>query len=267
MAIARPTAGKVKNPERRTSQTLALLDDEHALAGHDHCLQSLDDAPDHAVQGRVKPPTRVGRPMKAPTFALLGVLLLAAPFAASTATYSGVLTVHDLNLTQAAVPMPLSNPVFQSAQQFNINLQPGLTVTATLRWADTSAGQLGGNDLDLTLLLPSAAPVPLPIPPTTATVLAIASSRVARTTCTDSAAESSAHPGGASESISFTVPAGGEIGPYALMVRAFVMTANQPYTVDIHVGDDNGRDLTAARVTQLLGETTLITTNPHCQLI
>lgn len=211
-------------------------------------------------------PARLARAMKALSFALLGALVLAAPLGAAAMTYTGVLTIHDVNLTQAAVPMPLSNPVFQSAQQYNVRLNPGERITATLAWADTSGGQLGGNDLDLTLLLPSAAPIPLPIPPSPATVMAIATSRVQRTTCTDSAAESSAHPGGAGESISFTVPAGGEAGAYALMVRAFLMTANQPYTLDVFVGDDSGRDFTAARV-QPTPENTLITTNPHCELV
>jgi hypothetical protein len=201
-----------------------------------------------------------------PTALVLVTLALLAPLGAGAATYQGLLTVHDINLTVEMVPMPVANPVFQSAQQFNILLQPGLTVTAALRWTDTSGGNLGGNDLDLTLLLPSAAPVPLPVPPPPATVVAIASSRVARTTCTDSAAESSQHPGGSSEALSFTVPAGGESGTYALMVRSWIMSTNQPYALDLFVGDDNGRDLTAQRVVQLGGETTLITSNPHCQV-
>lgn len=203
--------------------------------------------------------------MRSASIAILGVLVLSAPLGASAMTFSGLLTVHDINLTAAMAPMPLSNPVFQSAQQYNIVLNPGETLTAALHWGDTSAGSLGGNDLDLTLLLPSAAPIPLPIPPSQATIVAIATSRVQRATCTDSAAESSHHPGGAAESISITIGDGGESGAYALMVRAFLMTVNQPYMLDLSVDDGNGRDLTAARVAQL-PENTLITTNPHCEL-
>jgi hypothetical protein len=186
--------------------------------------------------------------------------------------YNGVIHANTpLALAPApTMTSPASIPVLQSTDQYNVVLNPGDTVTATLSYADTSAGQLGGNDLDLTLLLPSQAPIPIVLPPTQDFIVKIVTSRVARTTCTDSAIESNNHPaaGGAfGESISFTVPANGEAGTYALLVRGFLVTVDQPYSLSLSVGDANGRDLTAARAPALAAPTTLVTTNPHCELI
>lgn len=167
-------------------------------------------------------------------------------------------------------PIPLSTPVVQSYDQLNVVLNRGDIVTATLTYADTSGGQFGGNDLDLTVLLPSAAPIPVVVPPTPDFVVAVATSRITRATCADTIAESDNKPAageGFAESVSFAVPGNGEQGSYALIVRGFLVTTDQPYSLTVSVEDGNGRgDVTASRVTPVL-TSSLITTNPHCELL
>jgi hypothetical protein len=186
-------------------------------------------------------------------------------------TYTGIITATTpLGLVPASVPY--STPVIQTTHQINVAAGPGDTISATLTYADTSGGTLGGNDLDLTLLLPSAAPIPIIVPPPDpvgfATVLV--TSRVTRATCMDAAAESDNKPllgEPTSESLSFTVPAGGETGAYALLVRGFLATTDQPYSATVTVTDSGGADVTTARTPALVTLTTLYTTNPHCELI
>jgi len=200
--------------------------------------------------------------------ALVALFALTSPLASASNTYTDVMPGKASLLTpQLAFP---SNPILQSSKEYDITAGVGDTISASLTYANT--GTPVANDLDLTLLLPSAAPVPLPIPPGPDTILAIAGTRVARTTCTDAAAQSASHPllgGGFDESLAFTVPSGGEVGRYALVVRGFLMTSDQEYTLTITV-ISGGSDVTASRVVAPIPfgpATTLITTNPHCQLL
>jgi hypothetical protein len=198
---------------------------------------------------------------------LVALLALTSPLSSASASYSDVMPSKVVVLA-GPQSMP-SNPLFQASKEYDITANVGDTVSATLHY--DQAGTTFANDLDLTLLLPSAAPVPLPIPPTPDTIVAIAGTRVARTTCTDAAAQSANHPAlgePTDEALSFTVPSGGETGRYALVVRGFLMSADQPYTVSISVTAAGGRDVTNVVAPVPLGPaTTLITTNPHCELL
>ncbi|MCA1812723.1 MAG: hypothetical protein LC624_02080, partial [Halobacteriales archaeon] len=163
--------------------------------------------------------------------ALVALMALTSPLASASVTFDDALHVNDALLT-ANLKMPASTPIFQSSKQYDVTVGTGDTISATLTYTNAATAAVG-NDLDLTLLVPSAAPVPLPIPPDQATILAIAGTRVARTTCTDAAAQSTNHPAlgePTGEALSFTVPAGGEVGKYALVVRGLFMTTDQPYT-------------------------------------
>lgn len=207
-----------------------------------------------------------------PLAVLLAALTLTPLALAGGVTFEDALHVNDA-LLFAQLKVPVSNPVLQSSKNYDIVLHTGDSVSATLTYTDTAGGSVP-NDLDLTLLLPSAAPIPLNIPPTAAQVQAIVASRVVRETCTDHAAQSAQHPllgGSTTEQLSFTVPSGGEQGAYVLVVRGFLMTKDQPYTLSVTV-TSNGQDVSAARATldpqnANGGDTMLITTNPHCEMM
>jgi hypothetical protein len=207
------------------------------------------------------------------TLAVLGLVALLAltvPLSSATNSYTDVLPGKVAVLVGPA-DTP-SNPALQSSRQFNIVANVGDTISAALTYTD--AGTNTPNDLDLTLLFPKDAPVPLPIPPTEPSLIGIVNTRYDRETCTDAAAQSANHPllgGSFDEALTYTVD-GTNPGTFALVVRGFSMSAAQPYTLTITVTDGAGNDVTASRVTAdpLLGQatsTTLITTNPHCELI
>jgi hypothetical protein len=181
----------------------------------------------------------------------------------------------DANVVVIAAPVPASTPTFQASRQYNIVLFAGDSISATVTWADASNGFAIPNDIDIALDPPSMVPVPLIIPPDQATIVAIADQRVARATCTDDVAQSHNHqllgePGGI-ESLTYTVPANGELGGYALLVRGFFLSASQPYTLSL-TATSGGADVTAERLVPAAGgapstASTLITTNPHCQFL
>lgn len=187
--------------------------------------------------------------------AVVAMMALIAPLASANAAFDDSLPGRVPVLLGPAFLQ--SNPVFQSTRLYTVSLKPGDHLGAHLTW--DAAGPTG-NDLDLTLLLPSGAPCSLPLPPTPDALLCTVNSRVARTTCTDTAASSHNHQltgGPADERIDYTVPAGGETGTYTLLVRGFLITtASQNYHIDI---------TTAAGVVQ--GPlTTFITTGVNCEL-
>jgi hypothetical protein len=203
----------------------------------------------------------------------LVALLIFVPLNANAAqTFTGVINAVT-SASPAPTSAPYSTPVLQDYDQISVQAGPGVTIAASLSYTDSSGGTAGGNDLDLTLLLPSSAPIPVITDPTNPAfipfVQAVAASRVTRAACIDAAAESDNKPllgEGAGESLSFTVPAGGETGTYALLVRGFLVTADQAYSLDVSVADADGRDITAGSAVKIL-TSTIITTNPHCELI
>ncbi|HEV8361843.1 MAG TPA: hypothetical protein VGR28_15450 [Candidatus Thermoplasmatota archaeon] len=213
--------------------------------------------------------------MRTLILSLAAVAMLLLPTASASLTFNENITASTVVV---AATVPYSTPLFQSSVQYRFNLAPGDSLDATLTWSDTAVGTPVGNDLDITVFLPSVGPVPIDLSTPDAIVATVQGSvavRVARQTCTDAIAESNNHallgdPQG-SEAVSFAVPAGGETGTYVVLVRGFVVTTDQPYTLSVTV-TSGGADVTAARVVPFPGlpggqPTTFITTNPYCQLI
>jgi hypothetical protein len=186
--------------------------------------------------------------------------LLLMPPASAGQTYNDSLDLNYDPTGTGIINVPVSTPLDQRARFYNITLNQGDEVAVNLAWSDTSGGF---NDLDLTLLLPSAAPIPVNVDADT--IVAIAQSRVVRTTCMDAPAKSNQHSG-SGEAFDYTIPAGGEQGKYILVVRGWLLTVEQPYAVTITV-TSGGSDVTASRVVQDPTETNLITSNPHCELL
>lgn len=189
--------------------------------------------------------------------ALVAALAL-APLASGSDDYRGALVA---GYPVAGTP---TGVLVQNTDAYNVTLSPGDLVRASLSWVPA----VNENDLDLVLLVPSAAPVPLATDPNNPDALAasatgFANTRLARQTCSDMAAKSVAHAG-SSESLSFTVPAGGESGAYVLQVRGFVLEVDQSYRLSITVTRD-GAPLAGATEKDNR-PSAFITTAPYCQL-
>lgn len=198
--------------------------------------------------------------------AALAGLLLIAPLTMTSASESR----SGIIFASASGAVPVSTPVAQNATSHLVSLAPGRTVTAVLSWTDSSGGTLGGNDLDLALGVPSAPPVPINPPADPALIPAWAQAHVQgtliRATCSNFATDSTAHVGGSSESISYTVPAGGETGNYRVIVTGFLVTVDQAFDVTITVTDSGGNDITTAALGAEIQES-FIRTSAHCQFI
>lgn len=197
---------------------------------------------------------------------LVALFALTSPLASASATYDEGLNGRVIILAGPRV-VP-SNPVFQETDFYKVNMRPGDHISVQLTYTpDGTAGVK--NDLDLTLLLPSGAPCSLPLPPTPDALLCTVNSRVARTTCTDTAASSHHHPAlgdDPNEAIDYTVPSGGETGTYTLLVRGFlIVTSGQAYTVSIDA-TSAGSALPVVHDDVNTPETTFITTGVNCQL-
>lgn len=206
------------------------------------------------------------------------VALLAVPPVDASSTFNESLISNPAFLVGQLV-LPASTPVLQSSRQYNFNLQRGDSIDVALSWDDATNGAPLANDLDLRLLLPSAAPVPINTDPANpgaivASVTGSVAVRLARQTCTDAAARSNSHAalGGANgvEGFSFTVPADGEQGTYSLMVLGFLLTASQPYSLTVTI-TSGGADVTGARLLPFPGgfasqQTVFITSAPYCQV-
>jgi hypothetical protein len=209
-----------------------------------------------------------------PLVLVVAALLVVPPVNAGS-TFSGALPATASLILGPPVPtVPASTPVLQSSAQYNFILLRGDTITVDLTYADASNGFAVANDIDLRLLLPSAAPVPINTADPVATAQGTVAVRVARQTCTDAAAHANQHPilgdANGAESLSFTVPADGEQGTYSLLLLGFFLSASQPFDVSVTV-NSGGSDVTAARYIPpapgLTNLTTFVTTAPYCQLI
>lgn len=173
--------------------------------------------------------------------ALCGILVLALVAGPAAAT----VTVRSI------VEGP-SVPVLFNAVKVPVNVGPGDTVSATLRYIPSET-----TDLDLVLHSPFYEALPLVSTVQSGNAAAIqrigehyAAQRVGRTTCDDTAAFSQGHLGqdNGRETITATLEAGDEAGRYALLVTGFLLLDATTFTLDVTVTDASGADVSEARV-------------------